>query len=147
MYGSGQSFEGPYGSVIPKISEKIARGETPIIYGDGFQSRDFIHVSDVAQSILKLLNIHWDGTISPVYNIATQRQTSLLDLIEIINSSCLKLGLIQNPLKPVFEETRSGDIQHSVASIERVTKEIGWKPLMEIEHGIHQLIKQNWGIE
>ena len=133
--------------VIPKISEKIAHGEKPILYGDGFQSRDFIHVSDVAQSILELLNIHWDDTISPVYNIATQRQTSLLDLIEIINSSCLKLGLIQNPMQPVFKETRSGDILHSVASIERVTKEIGWKPLMKIEHGIHELIKQNWGIE
>ena len=144
VYGTGQSFEGPYGSVIPKITEKIAHKENPIIFGDGLQSRDFIHVSDVAQSILQLLNIHWDQTISPVYNIATQQQTSLLDLIKIINSCCLQLGLIQDPLEPVFEETRNGDIQHSVASIERITREIGWTPLMEIEQGIHQLIEQKW---
>lgn len=144
VYGTGQSFEGPYGSVIPKITEKIAHGENPIIFGDGLQSRDFIHVSDVAQSILQLLNIHWDQTISPVYNIATQQQTSLLDLIKIINSCCLQLGLIQDPLEPVFEETRNGDIQHSVASIERITREIGWTPLMEIKQGILQVIEQKW---
>ena len=144
VYGTGQSFEGPYGSVIPKITEKIAHGENPIIFGDGLQSRDFIHVSDVAQSILQLLNIHWDQTISPVYNIATQQQNSLLDLIKIINSCCLQLGLIQDPLEPVFEETRNGDIQHSVASIERITREIGWTPLMEIKQGILQVIEQKW---
>lgn len=144
VYGAGQSFEGPYGSVIPKITEKIAHKENPTIFGDGLQSRDFIHVSDVAQSILQLLNIRWNQTISPVFNIATQQQTSLLDLIRIINTCCLQLGLIQEPLEPIFEKTRSGDIQHSVASIERIRSEIGWDPLMEIEQGIHQLIEQKW---
>ena len=147
VYGPGQSFEGSYASVIPKISEKIIRGEKPIIYGDGLQTRDFIHVSDVALSILNILSLDWKETISPVYNVATQHQTSLLELVEIINTSCLKIGLIQDSLEPIFETAREGDIRHSVASTERITKEIGWSPLIDINQGIHQLIEEKWVVE
>ena len=147
VYGPGQSFEGSYASVIPKISEKIIRGEKPIIYGDGLQTRDFIHVSDVALSILNILSLDWKETISSVYNVATQHQTSLLELVEIINTSCLKIGLIQDSLEPIFETAREGDIRHSVASTERITKEIGWSPLIDIKQGIHQLIEEKWVVE
>ena len=147
VYGPGQSFEGSYASVIPKISEKIIRGEKPIIYGDGLQTRDFIHVSDVALSILNILSLDWKETISSVYNVATQHQTSLLELVEIINTSCLKIGLIQDSLEPIFETAREGDIRHSVASTERITKEIGWSPLIDINQGIHQLIEEKWVVE
>ena len=147
VYGPHQSSEGPYVSVIPKISEKIIRGEKPIIYGDGFQTRDFIHVSDVALSILKILTLDWNDTFSPVYNIATQNQTSLLELVEIINTSCLQLDLIQESLEPIFETSRKGDIRHSLASTDRITREIGWKPLIDVKQGIFNLIKEKWVVE
>ncbi len=147
VYGPGQSFEGPYASVIPKMTEKIVRGEKPIIYGDGLQTRDFIHVSDVAQSILKILAIDWSKTFSPVYNVATQHQTSLLDLVEIINTSCLKIGLIEESRETIFETVRKGDIRHSWASTERIRTEIGWNPLIDISHGVHQLIEEKWVVE
>ena len=127
--------------------EKIVRGEKPIILGDGLQTRDFINVSDVAQSILKILAIDWSKTFSPVYNVATQHQTSLLDLVEIINTSCLKIGLIEESRETIFETVRKGDIRHSWASTERIRTEIGWNPLIDISQGVHQLIEEKWVVE
>tara|TARA_B110000914_G_scaffold132679_1_gene116013 strand:+ start:1639 stop:2565 length:927 start_codon:yes stop_codon:yes gene_type:complete len=143
VYGPKQSIQGSYAAVIPKVIDKIKTGQKPVIFGNGTQTRDFIHVHDVAMAILKLVEIDWKMVKSSVYNIATQHQTSLIDLIEIVNSNCLDIGILQRPVQPVFEKARAGDILHSVASIERIVKEINWRPVIGFEQGIRALLQQN----
>ena len=142
VYGPNQSIQGAYAAVIPKLIEQIKTGQQPVIFGNGQQTRDFIHVHDVAVSILKLLQVDWYKVKSPVYNIATQHQSSLLDLLEIINHNCMQLGVIHQPIQPLFEEERDGDIKHSVASINRIINEINWSPSIRLQQGIYDLLQQ-----
>jgi len=81
VYGPGQRADGDYAAVIPKLIELISKGGQPIIFGDGLQTRDFIHVDDVAKALLMFSSIPWQERFHHVYNIATETECSLLDLV------------------------------------------------------------------
>ena len=143
VYGPNQSVQGAYAAVIPKVIETITSGQRPVIFGDGQQTRDFVHVQDVAMGIFKLLSIDWDKVHSHVYNIATQQQISILELIEAVNLNCVELGILEAPLQPLFENSRIGDIQHSVANIEKIREQIEWSPTIDFHQGIRTLLEQD----
>jgi nucleoside-diphosphate-sugar epimerase len=147
VYGPNQLIEGAYAAVIPNIIENITTGQRPVIYGDGEQTRDFIHVRDVAMSIFKLLEIDWVKVKSHTYNVASQQQISILQLIEVINLHCIELGILNQPVQPVFENARTGDIKHSVANIEKIMNQIQWQPTVEFQQGIRELLHQDGGDE
>ena len=143
VYGPNQSVQGAYAAVIPKVIETITSGQRPVIFGDGQQTRDFVHVQDVAMGIFKLLSIDWNKVHSHVYNIATQQQISILELIEAVNLNCVELGILEAPLQPLFENSRIGDIQHSVANIEKIREQIEWSPTIDFHQGIRTLLEQD----
>jgi len=143
VYGPNQSIQGAYAAVIPKVIETITSGQRPVIFGDGQQTRDFVHVQDVAMGIFKLLSIDWNKVHSHVYNIATQQQISILELIEAVNLNCVELGILEAPLQPLFENSRIGDIQHSVANIEKIREQIEWSPTIDFHQGIRTLLEQD----
>ena len=143
VYGPNQSVQGAYAAVIPKVIETITSGQRPVIFGDGQQTRDFVHVQDVAMGIFKLLSIDWDKVHSHVYNIATQQQISILELIEAVNLNCVELGILEAPVQPLFENSRIGDIQHSVANIEKIREQIEWSPTIDFHQGIRTLLEQD----
>jgi len=139
VYGPFQNANSSYAAVIPKFISMMNNGEQPSVFGDGSNTRDFIHVSDVAQLIISIIEGDWKAT-SHVYNVATQKETSLLELIELINS---KIGGLNNEYKvlsPIFHPSRQGDIVRSCASIELVKKDFNWSPTVSIENGIGELI-------
>lgn len=143
VYGPNQSVQGAYAAVIPKVIETITSGQRPVIFGDGQQTRDFVHVQDVAMGIFKLLSIDWNKVHSHVYNIATQQQISILELIEAVNLNCVELGILEAPVQPLFENSRIGDIQHSVANIEKIREQIEWSPTIDFHQGIRTLLEQD----
>ena len=143
VYGPNQSVQGAYAAVIPKVIETITSGQRPVIFGDGQQTRDFVHVQDVAMGIFKLLSIDWNKVHSHVYNIATQQQISILELIEAVNLNCVELGILEAPVQPLFENSRIGDIQHSVANIEKIMEQIEWSPTIDFHQGIRTLLEQD----
>ena len=143
VYGPNQSVQGAYAAVIPKVIETITSGQRPVIFGDGQQTRDFVHVQDVAMGIFKLLSIDWDKVHSHVYNIATQQQISILELIEAVNLNCVELGILEAPVQPLFENPRIGDIKHSVANIEKIMEQIEWSPTIDFHQGIRTLLEQD----
>lgn len=143
VYGPNQSVQGAYAAVIPKVIETITSGQRPVIFGDGQQTRDFVHVQDVAMGIFKLLSIDWDKVHSHVYNIATQQQISILELIEAVNLNCVELGILEAPVQPLFENPRIGDIKHSVANIEKIREQIEWSPTIDFHQGIRTLLEQD----
>ncbi|MCX8170011.1 MAG: GDP-mannose 4,6-dehydratase, partial [Candidatus Methanomethyliaceae archaeon] len=129
VYGPGQSST--YAGVITKFIERIKNNKPPIIYGDGLQTRDFIHVYDVAQAIKLCIE---KGIENEIINIATGRPISIRDLSELI------IKLSGSSHKPIFTRPRAGDIKHSYADITKAERLLGFKPRISIEEGLKELL-------
>ena len=142
VYGVGQRPDSAYAAVIPKFVDFIVNQQPPTINGDGLQTRDFVHVHDVVQAIFKFLEPNWVGEKFHVYNVATQTQLSLLDLIENINVSLVQVNPHHTPISPIFGPERPGDIRHSMASNARLVEDTKWKQSVEFSVGIFELVEE-----
>ena len=144
VYGPGQGTDSNYAAVIPSFVEKIISGQSPTIFGDGSQSRDFVEVSDVVGLILQILADENDVP-NDVYNVATQTETSILELLQLVSKSVTEI----DPSIPIpnvnFEGKRSGDIDISLANIAKVKSAFNWQPKQSIEAGIASLVGHELG--
>ena len=141
VYGPNQNPTGAYSAVIPNMLKCLVSGQHPVVYGDGMQTRDFIHAHDVSACILKLLSSQWNDISSHVYNVATSQQISVLDLLSSLNAACSEYGVLEQYSAPVFKPAREGDIRHSVADISRIKHELGWMQTIDFDDGIRELVK------
>src|SRR5947209_7914756 len=132
VFGPRQTPDSPYAAVIPRFLEAMLAGKSPIIYGDGQQSRDFTYVADVVQANLRAAQA--PGVSGKVFNIACGHRTSLLELVDQIN------GLLGTKIKPVHEPARPGDVKHSQADISPAQSELGYTPKVRIEDGLRQCL-------
>jgi len=131
VYGPRQ-FLNPYSGVITKFIDRVSKGLPPIIYGDGTQTRDFIHVLDVCRVIQSCINTR---KVNEVYNIGSGKPLSINELANII----IRISGLE--LRPIYESLRPGDIRHSYADISKAVKYLDFKPLISIEEGIKELLK------
>ncbi|ELY86277.1 NAD-dependent epimerase/dehydratase family protein [Natrinema altunense] len=129
VYGPRQ--RGPYSGVISTFLEQ-ARADEPItVEGDGRQSRDFVHVSDVVRANLRAATT---DAVGEAYNIGTGQRTTILDLAETIRTATGSDSTI------VHREPRSGDIRHSGADTSKATRQLGFDATVGIESGIRSLV-------
>ncbi|MFN8530828.1 MAG: SDR family oxidoreductase [Anaerolineae bacterium] len=128
VFGARQDETSQYAAVIPKFAGAMLRGEAPIIYGDGTQSRDFTYIDNVVYG--NLLASTAPNAAGQVMNLATGGRISLLDLVEKMN---LILG---TSFTPNFETARSGDIKHSRADIQRAIDLLDFHPIVEFDEGL-----------
>jgi nucleoside-diphosphate-sugar epimerase len=142
VFGIGQRPDSAYAAVIPKFVEMMVQGKAPHIHGDGLQTRDFVHVNDVCEAILKFLEPVWRGGTHHVFNVATQTKKSLIDLIDEINSSLSELNPSHVVHQPIFSSDRPGDIRHSIADITRLKNAANWNPSIEFGDGIRELVAE-----
>jgi nucleoside-diphosphate-sugar epimerase len=142
VFGIGQRPDSAYAAVIPKFVEMMVQGKAPHIHGDGLQTRDFVHVNDVCEAILKFLEPVWRGGTHHVFNVATQTKKSLIDLIDEINSSLSELNPSHVVHQPIFGSDRPGDIRHSIADITRLKNAANWNPSIEFGDGIRELVAE-----
>jgi len=142
VYGVGQRPDGAYAAVVPKFADMMAQGIVPKINGDGMHTRDFVHVHDVCSALLSLLDGEWKAEPYHVYNVATQTKITLLDLIEAINNTLMKIQEGFEPIIPIHGPERVGDIRHSMANIERIQNTLGWKPKVDFQDGIEELVRE-----
>ena len=142
VYGAGQRPDGAYAAVIPKFADMMAQGIAPRINGDGGQTRDFVHVDDVCNAIITLIEGDWKAESHHVFNVATETKISLLELVSVINNSLAKKVPEYVPLKPLHGEDRVGDIRHSMASIGRIKEVLDWQPSVDFQDGIDELIAE-----
>ena len=129
VYGIKTETDGK--DVITRFISKVNKNEAPIIYGDGHQTRDFIHVNDVIDVFIKSMNIKKGNT----YNLGSGKSISLNDLANILMKEKKMKGI-----KPEYKETREGEIIASVADISKLKKTYGWSPTTNIEDGIKSII-------
>ncbi len=122
---------GPYSGVIHIFIRKLLAHETPVIYGDGSQTRDFIYVEDVAEAN-KIFTLHG---YTGIYNVASGTEITINNLYKTI---CRIIGYCP---EPIYREKRPGDIYRSWASIEKITTTTGWKPKYTLEEGLRKTIE------
>jgi UDP-glucose 4-epimerase len=131
VYGPRQTG-GEYAGVMIKFLERLRNNQPPIIHGDGGQTRDFVHVSDVVDATLLALERDVAGK---TLNIGTGEATSINELCEIFLRAAGNTRL-----KPIYGASRSGDIRHSQADITKAGKLLGFKPKISPENGVGKLL-------
>jgi len=139
VYGPGQHLSSGYASLIPTFVDAMLKGNSPTIYGDGTQTRDFIHVTDLAEAVFALADCD-EKYDFPIANVASESQISVNEVVETINQ-CLKSTHKQKEIVPLYSEPREGDILHSFGSKSRLEEMINWKPKTEFKQGITSLIE------
>lgn len=135
IYGPRQDPTSPYSGVISRFSDRVAAGLPPVVLGNGGQTRDFIHVDDVAIAYLAA------GGLSPqlrtpapgIYNCGTGRATSILELARLV----MKLAGTDDA--PEFRPARPGDIRHSVADPTRLALASGFAAAIALQEGLQRL--------
>ncbi len=134
VFGPNQDPNSEYSAVIPLFITKCLNNESPTIYGDGTQSRDFTYVLNNV-----IANITAATTTSPVagnvFNIACGKSFTLLDLLNEINR------ILGKNIKPIFAEPRRGDVKHSLASIEKAHKSFGYSVQVDFHDGLRKTIE------
>jgi len=130
VYGPRQDPKSPYAGVIALFVDRIVDGKGITVYGDGYQTRDFIYVQDVARANLAALQ----GDLSGACNIGTGAQSTLLDLIEVLSDITGKTSEVSH------EPAREGDIKHSLANVTRMNQQLGVKAETSMKDGLQALL-------
>ncbi len=137
---------GPYswhkGSVIAKFIKQIIDGEKPVIYGDGDQTRDFIHTKDISQA-LHMSTIKDLPRDYELFQVATGEETSVNELYEYISRKMDKMGY--DISEPEYGKERSGEIYRNYADITKAKDKLGYNPKIKLEEGLEETIA--WFLE
>jgi dTDP-L-rhamnose 4-epimerase len=134
IYGPRQALSNPYTGVMAIFSSRLLNRQQPLIFEDGYQSRDFTQVSDVVQA--NLLAMESDKADFQTINVGTGVSTSVRRVAEILAK---ELHVDIGP--SIIERYREGDIRHCVADITRARTLLGYEPKVSLEQGIPQLVE------
>lgn len=141
VFGKKQDPAGPYAAVIPIFIRKLMKHEPPVINGDGNYSRDFTYVDNVIQANHLAALVEDHSAINQVYNIACGEQTSLNELFEMIKSIISLFDKNVLEISSIHGPVRAGDIPHSLASIEKAKRYLGYEPTHNVRQGMEAAIK------
>ena len=130
VFGPKQDPKSQYAAVIPIFIDKLLKKESPIIYGDGEQTRDFVSVKQIVEA--NILAAKSNETSS--YNIGLGKSTSINQLFEMIND------IIGKDISPIYENERAGEIKHSVADISKA-KSIGYIPKNDFKEELIETVE------
>jgi dTDP-L-rhamnose 4-epimerase len=133
VYGTRQALSNPYTGVCAIFSSRLLNGQKPVVYEDGGQTRDFVHVSDIVQA--NLLALETDRADYQAINVGTGNATSVKEVM-----SMLAEGLGKEIEPEITGKYREGDIRHCVADISRARTLLGYEPKVSLEQGISELL-------
>ena len=130
VFGPRQDPNSQYAAVIPIFIDKILKNESPIIYGDGEQSRDFVSVKHVVAANIMAA----ESKLTGAFNIGLGKSTTINQLVEMINE------IIGKDVKPVYEKERPGDIKYSLADISKA-KALGYDPKADFKEELTETVE------
>ena len=133
VYGPRQALSNPYTGVCAIFSSRLLNDQRPMIFEDGEQTRDFVHVSDIVQA--NLLALETDRANYLPVNVGTGVATSIATVSELLSS-----GLGKNLSPEIVGKYREGDIRHCVADISRARELLGYEPRVTLEQGVPELL-------
>ena len=152
IYGPRSHFEGDAGELIPKSFVRALTGRSPVVFGDGLQTRDFTYVKDSAHAIY--LASQYDNLIGGTFNIGSDFEISIKEVVTLIT------GLVDRSLGVDYLENRPGDVLRLYANSKKFKEITGWKRTLSFDEGLehtyqwfkkyketnHQLLKNEVGI-
>lgn len=134
VYGPGQNAA--YAGVITRFMERVRKGLPPVVYGDGEQTRDFIHVDEVAEAVELAAGTQH---VNEVFNIGSGSPVRIRELARLVMRLCRVEG------EPLYAGQRPGDIKHSYADIAKARSLLGFKPEIGLEEGLKKLLFEGGG--
>lgn len=135
VYGPRQALSNPYTGVCAIFSARIKNNNPPLIFEDGLQTRDFIHVSDIVQA--NLLAMAKPEADYQAFNVGTGQAVSVLDIAKML------IHLYGGTIQPnIVQKFRAGDIRHCAADVTRL-KTLGFAPKVKLQDGLKELVE--WG--
>jgi len=141
VFGPRQDPQGAYAAVIPRWIGEILAGRPNVIYGDGKTSRDFCYVDNVVQANLLAASSRQRKSMNQVYNVACGQATTLRDLHAKIRHAIGKSRADLRASRPRYKPFREGDVRHSLASIAKARRLLGYRPLVLIGEGIRKTVR------
>ncbi len=133
VFGRRQDPDGAYAAVIPKFVKQLVNYESPIINGDGTFSRDFTYIDNVLQMNLLAISTTDPKVVNTVYNVAFGQRATLNELVENLKLNLSKFDNKIAKIKIEYGPERIGDIPHSLASIEKAKKLLGYNPIYSLK--------------
>ena len=128
VFGPRQDPNSAYAAAIPAFVSRMVRGERPIVFGDGEQSRDFCYIDNVVSA--NVLSMQARKINGETVNIACGERITLNRIIALINQH---LG---TDIKPEYQDPRPGDVRHSLADVTAAGRVIGYEPLVMFDEGL-----------
>ncbi len=132
IYGPRMDYKGTYVSVIMKVLDRIDAGEPPVIFGDGSQAYDFVHVSDVARA--NILALEADAT-DEFFNVGIGVKTTIRELVDLL------LKITGTDLQPEYRPQEQMFVTHRVGSIEKAEKLLGFRATIPLEEGLRSVVE------
>ena len=134
VFGPRQDPKSQYAAVIPKFIASMMRGESPVIFGDGLQTRDFTFVQNVVDANILASKAQKKAVGEPI-NIACGERIRLNDLVGRLNA------ILEKALPPKHEKERAGDIKHSYADIRKAEKLLSYSPKYTFDQGLAKTVE------
>ncbi|MBT7418656.1 MAG: SDR family oxidoreductase [Gemmatimonadetes bacterium] len=132
VFGPRQDPSSPYSGVISIFAERMLKGEAPVIFGDGGQSRDFVYVDNIVEANMRACAT--PEAAGRGYNIGCERSVSILELVTALNE------ILGTALDPVFNPARQGDVRVSLADIAQARTQLGYEPIVHFAEGLQQTV-------
>jgi UDP-glucose 4-epimerase len=126
---NGRDFSG----IIPRLIQRIMKGETPVIFGDGLQTRDYLYVTDTGRGLIALYED--ERSRNQAFNLASGKELSVLKIVEDVSR------LMNWKQPPRFDPPRPADVRRHCADTAKAHKLLGFKPMIEWEEGIRQTVE------
>ncbi len=132
IFGPRQRSDSPYSGVIALFVALMSRGESPVLHGDGEQSRDFTYVANAVQALLLAAEV--PEVSGNVYNVGTGATVTVRQLVDTLNE------ILGSDVEPVFGPPRTGDVKFSKADIRRTRSELHYEPQVSFEDGLQATV-------
>ncbi|MBE0637321.1 MAG: SDR family oxidoreductase [Bacteroidales bacterium] len=144
VFGRRQDPDGAYAAAIPKFIKALVRHESPVIYGDGEQSRDFTYIENVIKANELAVSVENPEAVNTVYNIAFGEATTVNHLVDSLKMYLSRFDPEIANINAIHGDMRKGDILHSLASIEKAKRLLGYSPQFDINEGLDRAINWYW---
>jgi UDP-N-acetylglucosamine 4-epimerase len=141
VFGRRQDPNGAYAAVIPLFVKKFMNHESPVINGDGSNSRDFTHIDNVIQMNLLCVTTEKEAALNQIYNTAVGDRTTLVQLCELIKKHLIPYDHSIAEIEIEYGPNRKGDIAHSLASVEKAKFFLEYIPSHSIDKGIDEGVR------
>lgn len=144
VFGRRQDPEGQYAAVIPKFVELLLQSASPVVYGDGEQTRDFTYIDNVVQMNILALSTSNEQAFGQIFNVACGSRISINELFDSIRTLLSKYDPSLSSTEPTYIGERPGDIRHSLADISKAIQHLDYKPTHDCQLGLEEAMEWYW---